>query len=123
MDKDEIINRLIDSDVNRPIEIVFLDDALNFSRLTRYLAALRYIGENEFYIILPVIDNLKALLGDDLKGQNITIPSLGTDFEITFSFYKQNLGYVLGVFNSGVNPRRFPRVPFDMKIYLSINRG
>jgi len=123
MDKDEIINRLIDSDVNRPIEIVFLDDAFNFSRLTRYLAALRYIGENDFYIILPVIDNLKALLDDDLKGQNITIPSLDTDFEITFSFYRQNLGHVLGISNSGVNLRRFPRVPFDMKVYLSINKG
>jgi hypothetical protein len=121
MRRDEIINQLAGSEVNRPVEITFLKDVLNFSALTRYSAAIRCTDEGEFYIVVAARDKSEESPDEDaLKGEDITIFPLDISFAVQSSFYDPNLGHLLRFSDAESGSRRFLRIAFDEKMYVSI---
>ena len=121
MNRDEVINRLADSVSDRPVEIAFFNDALNFSSSTRYPAAIRYFDVNEFYVVIPPAEESEELPDDNaLKNTRIMIFPLGVDFEVQSSIYEVGLGHLLVCSNFGIHQRKFLRIAFDERIYVSV---
>jgi hypothetical protein len=117
----EILRQMIDSDVNRPIELMFLEDTHDFFASVPYSATLRYVDENVFYIVIPSVSDQTEPPDDNiLKGKYITLPPLDTHFEVASSFYQPDLGYLLILNNSGIELRKFLRIPFNETVYVSI---
>lgn len=121
MSRDEVINRLADSVSDRLVEIAFFNDALNFSASTRYPATIRYFDENEFYVVIPPVEEPEQLPDDDaLKNTHIMIFPLGADFEVESSLYEAGLGHLLVCSNLAIHQRKFLRIAFDEKIFVLV---
>jgi putative nucleotidyltransferase with HDIG domain len=122
MERDQIINQIADSEINRPVEVAFRDDILHFAASTRYPAALRYITQNEFYLVLPVASPPRTPPYNNVfKGVQLTIFPFAVSSTVKYSTYHADYGHLLIFLNTGkLSRRRFLRVVFDEKISVSM---
>ena len=126
--RQEVVDQLADSEVNRRIEIEFSNDVLNFSSSTRYPATIRDINEGEFNIVLPTDGEFEEPPEDNaLKGEHLTLFSLDHSFadameQVVSYYYEPEVGHIFGFANQIMQfrEREFLRVPYDDRVNLLI---